>query len=248
MFHDEVHLSMRLRHENIVEVYGGEEIDGYLVQEMELIKGLDLRRTLVRLRKKRWRFPIPLLMYVGRCMARALAYAHMKRGPRGQPLNIVHRDISPHNVMLALDGRVKLLDFGIAKAAERLTHTRGGVIKGKTAYMAPEQVVAADLDHRTDIFASGIVLWEAFSGERLFKASGDQATMELVLKGDVPRIERFRPEVPPEVADLLHAMLAHRPRDRPQSMLDVERSLQVRSTQRCISKTIHMLEERSRLL
>lgn len=224
MFDDEVSISKRLRHENIVEVYSAHEIAGHLVQAMELIEGIDLRRVLARIRRRGWRFPVPLVLHVGRCVARALAYAHLKKSSRGQPMGIVHRDISPHNIMLAHDGRVKVLDFGIAKAAERVTKTRLGIIKGKTGYMAPEQVIAGELDHRTDIFSAGIVLWETFTSNRLFRADGDIETMEQIRSGTVPRLDAVRTDVPTEVADLIHAMLARDREMRPASMLEVERA------------------------
>lgn len=226
MFEDEVQISRLLRHENIVEVYGGEAIEGYLVQVMELIEGMDLRKVNRRLEQRRWRFPIPLVAYVARCMARALGYAHKKRGPRGRPLDLVHRDVSPHNVMLGRDGRVKLLDFGIAKAEERATRTAAGLVKGKTAYMAPEQATNRPLDHRTDIFATGIVLWECLAGRRLFQANSDVGTMEQIVRGEVPELEAFRADVPSELSELIRSMLAVDPEGRPGSMLDVERGVQ----------------------
>jgi serine/threonine protein kinase len=226
MFHDEVAISSHLRHENIVQVHGGEEIDGLLVQIMELLDGEDLRRILKRLHKKGWRFPIPLALYVGRSIAKALGYAHLKRDSSGQPLKIVHRDISPHNVLLAADGRVKLLDFGIAKAAERRTRTRMGVVKGKTAYMAPEQTIASKLDHRVDIFAAGTVLWEMLAQQRLFLGTSDPDTMERVRSEPHPRLETIRSDIPTELADLVDHMLEKNPRARPASMYEVERRLQ----------------------
>src|SRR5262245_27178012 len=142
MFADEVRIASRLTHENIVEVYGSFEVEGHLFQAMEIVDGKDLRRVLSTLARAGESFPVALALLVGREVARALAYAHSKRGEDGKPLEIVHRDVSPHNVMLTRNGMVKVLDFGIASAAERLTRTRTGVIKGKISYMAPEQAMA----------------------------------------------------------------------------------------------------------
>ena len=130
MFQDEVDIATKLKHANIVQVFGAHENDGFVFQSMELIEGRDLRRVLSGLaRASRW-FPVRMALSVGQQVARALAYAHARRGDDGRSLEIVHRDVSPHNVMIALDGRVKVLDFGIARAAERLARTRPGVIKG----------------------------------------------------------------------------------------------------------------------
>lgn len=226
-FHDELRISRRLRHDNIVRVFEGEERDGYLVQVMELLDGMDLRRLLGRLKKTQGLMPPEHVAFIGRSMARALGYAHWKAGSRGQPLGIVHRDVSPHNVMLLRDGRVKVLDFGIAWATERATRTVTGVVKGKTSYMAPEQTTGnMPLTAATDIFATGVVLWECLTGERLFKASTEVETMRRVFECRVPPVVERRPDVPPPLAEIVHLMLEPRPKDRPDSMLLVERALQ----------------------
>lgn len=225
MFADEVSIASRLTHENIVQVYGAFEIDGHLVQSMELIDGKDLRRILSSLARSGRAFPIPLALLVARDVARALDYAHTKRADDGRPLEIVHRDISPHNVMITRDGSVKLLDFGIARAAERLTRTRTGVIKGKIAYMAPEQAVAMQVSPKTDLFALGIVLWESLTMQRLFKAESDAIVLERVIKAEVPKLRAVNPEVPDEVEQLVSQLLAQRAHLRPASARVVENAL-----------------------
>src|SRR5688572_11333405 len=186
MFQDEVDIATKLTHANIVEVYGAHEIDGFVFQSMELIEGRDLRRVLSALaRASRW-FPVRFALYVGQHVARALAYAHARRGEDGRSLEIVHRDVSPHNVMIAMDGRVKVLDFGIARAAERLARTRPGVVKGKIPYMAPEQALAVGVTPQTDIFALGVVLWETLAMRRLFRAESDPELLQLVVRAEVP--------------------------------------------------------------
>ena len=225
MFQDEVNISVRLNHENIVEVYGAHAEDGLLLQSMELIDGQDLRRLLSQLAGAGQRFPVHHALAIVQRLARGLGYAHQRRGPDGELLGIVHRDVSPHNVMIARSGRVKLLDFGIARAAERLARTRTGVLKGKVAYMAPEQAMAQPTSPRTDIFAAGVVLWEMLAMQRLFRGQGDAETLEAVLDCEVPPIRALNPEVSAEVAELVHQMLRMQPEDRPASMREVETRL-----------------------
>jgi eukaryotic-like serine/threonine-protein kinase len=225
MFQDEIRIALRLRHENILEVYDAHEIDGFSLQSMELLDGFDVRRLLQRLAKAEQWFPVPMALYVGRCVARALAYAHMRRNEAGKPLEIVHRDISPHNVMITEAGGVKVLDFGIARAAERITRTKTGVVKGKISYMAPEQALAARVTPQTDIFATGILLWEMLAMRRLFSAANDADTLRKVVRAEVPPLLRMNPSVPKDAAKLIHQMLSASPEQRPESMQHVENAL-----------------------
>ncbi|MCB9646666.1 MAG: protein kinase [Deltaproteobacteria bacterium] len=221
MFEDEVRIATALSHRNIVAVFGVEEASGHLFQVLELVDGWDLRRVLSHLVRTGRQLPVPLALFVAREVAAGLAYAHTRTNDAGKPLNIVHRDVSPHNVMLAADGRVLVLDFGIARAAERTSRTRTGVIKGKLAYMAPEQALAVGVTPQTDIFALGVVLWEMLALERLFAGASDAEVVERVVKADVPPIRDLNPEVPDAVAQLLARMLAQRAPDRPATMLEV---------------------------
>ena len=225
MFADEVRICTQLTHPNIIEVFGAHEVDGYIFQAMELIDGLDLRRVLSRLAQAGHRFPVGIAMYCMRQVARGLTYAHEKRGLDGRPMQIVHRDVSPHNVMVSRTGQVKLLDFGIARAAERMIRTRAGVIKGKIAYMAPEQALALGVTPQSDIFAAGVVLWEMLAIRRLFMAENDIALVDQVVRAHVPSIRLLNPAVPPEVAELVEAMLQQRAPNRPASMRQVEQAL-----------------------
>lgn len=225
MFQDEVNIARRLVHPNILQVYDGHDLGGHFIQSMELVDGSDLRRLLMRLSRVGQWFPVPLALAVGLEVATALAYVHERTNDAGEPMHIVHRDISPHNVMVTREGVVKVLDFGIAHAAERLTNTRTGVIKGKLGYMAPEQALAEPITARVDVFALGVVLWEMLAMQRLFKAKSEAETLELVIQANVPSIRSVNDVVPDEVQTLLRQMLARDPAARPQSMGAVEAAL-----------------------
>ncbi len=206
-------------------MYEAYELDGLSIQSMQLLEGLDVRRLLQRLAKAEQWFPVPLVLSVGRCVARGLAYAHMRRNEQGKPLEIVHRDVSPHNVMITNEGAVKVLDFGIARAAERLTRTKTGVVKGKISYMAPEQAMAARVTPQTDIFALGIVLWEMLAMRRLFQGASETETLRKIVRAEVPPLIRMNPSVPRDAAKLIHQMLSAPPDQRPESMEHVENAL-----------------------
>ncbi len=225
MFQDEVDIATCLQHVNIVRVAGSHKAQGHVFQSMELLEGFDLRRMLSHAARTGRRLPIALCLYVAREVAKALSYAHTRCGDDGRPLDIVHRDVSPHNVMICQDGQVKLLDFGIARAAERSSRTRTGVIKGKLAYMAPEQALAVGVTPQTDIFAAGVVLWEMLTVERLFVANSDAELVDRVVAASIPAVQSKNPEVPDDVARLLGRMLAQRAPDRPPSMEQVHQSL-----------------------
>lgn len=225
MFQDEVDIATCLQHVNIVRVDGAHKAQGHVFQSMELLEGFDLRRMLSHAARTGHRLPIGLCLYVATEVAKALSYAHTRCGEDGRPLDIVHRDVSPHNVMICQDGQVKLLDFGIARAAERASRTRTGVIKGKLAYMAPEQALAVGVTPQTDIFAAGVVLWEMLTIERLFVANSDAELVERVVAAIVPEVQSRNPEVPDDVARLVGRMLAQRAPDRPASMQQVQQSL-----------------------
>lgn len=225
MFWDELNIARRLQHENIVRVFDGHEQDGHTFQVLELVDGIDVRRVLSALSRERKWFPIGFAVRLMRDVARALSYAHRQKDNKGAPMNIVHRDISPHNIMITRDGLAKVLDFGIARATERLAKTRTGIVKGKLAYMSPEQALGVPVDGRSDIFAMGIVFWEMIAMDRLFRNSKEVEAVNTLLSGTVPHVQGRRPECPDEVAELVHGMLERHPKNRPQTMDDIERRL-----------------------
>jgi serine/threonine protein kinase len=230
MFIEEAKMSARLSHPNIVQVFELGAVDTEYFISMEYVRGRDLAETM-RTLWARIGPPRPeLVAYVGREMCRALAYAHDLTGDDGTPLGMIHRDVSPSNVMLSYDGAVKLLDFGIAKAlgGDEKTEesaTQRGTLKGKFAYMAPEQTQGADVDRRIDIFATGIVLHEILTGRRLFKGDNDLQTVEKVRQCDVPPPSLQNPLCPPELDVIVLKALARHREDRFQTASEMADAL-----------------------
>ncbi len=180
MFVDEAKLTVQFNHPNIVRIYElGQFQQSYYIL-MEFISGKDVLALQKTMRRQRSMIPVDMAMFIAREMARGLHYAHHKRDPDGNPLNIIHRDVSPQNVLIDYRGRVKVIDFGIAKATIQSTRTAIGVLKGKMGYMSPEQVRGEVLDFRSDVFAIGTVLWEMLTNRRLFHAESEFETMQMV--------------------------------------------------------------------
>ncbi|HEU4614040.1 MAG TPA: serine/threonine-protein kinase, partial [Kofleriaceae bacterium] len=173
MFIDEAKIAGQLAHANICQIFELGRIDGSHFIAMEYIWGKDLLQIQNRLRKTKQPMPINMACFVIAKVLEGLDYAHRKRDQLGRPLEIVHRDCSPQNILISYEGEVKIIDFGIAKAASRSSKTQAGVLKGKFGYMSPEQARGRTLDHRSDLFNVGIVMYEAITGERLFAGSSD---------------------------------------------------------------------------
>jgi serine/threonine protein kinase len=227
MFIDEAKLAARLNHPNIVQVFELGSVDNEYFMSMEYVRGRDLAETM-RTLWARIGPPRPeLVAYVGREMCRALAYAHDFTAEDGTRLGMIHRDISPSNVMLSSEGAVKILDFGIAKAlgGDKDESTKTGTLKGKFAYMAPEQTVSNEIDRRIDIFATGIVLHEVLTGRRLFKGENDLQTIEKVRQCDVPPPSLHNPLCPPEMDNIVLMALAKDPLERFQSASEMADAL-----------------------
>src|SRR6185436_1074035 len=166
---------------------------------MEYVEGRDLRELIRRAKDARMPVPIGVACRIAIEAAAGLEYAHKSADPSGKPLKIVHRDVSPHNLLLGFDGTVKLCDFGVAKAVGKAIHTQTGILKGKFPYMAPEQAEGKRVDKRADVFALGIVLWETLTGRYLFRGKSDAATLKLVRACDVEPPSTFRRKVPKEL-------------------------------------------------
>ena len=191
MFLDEARLAASLNHQNVAQVFEVGEDGGIHYLAMEYVHGQDLRSLLAKAGSQGTRVPLELALTVVAGAAAGLNHAHERRGPDGVPLGIVHRDVSPSNIMIGYDGAVKLLDFGIAKATARSVETQAGIIKGKFAYMAPEQCRGRDVDKRSDVFSLGIILYEITTQHRCFRADSDFDTMHRIVTGDVVRPSRL---------------------------------------------------------
>ncbi len=214
MFRDEAKITMRLDHPNIARIneFGVENGVHYI--EMEYVAGEDLRRIEKRAAAVGKGIPIGIIIRIIAEAAAGLDFAHKARDAKGEPLHLVHRDVSPQNVLVGFDGSVKLIDFGVAKAAGRAQHTATGILKGKFPYMSPEQAHGEDLDARSDVFALGIVLWEQLTGRRLFKGDNDLATQRLVRACQVPAPSSVEPSVPAGLDPITMKALAREPKDR----------------------------------
>lgn len=171
MFFDEARILSGLNHPNIVQVHAFEQVANEYLLVMEYVHGVSLARLMARQRARERPLPASLAAHIGAETAHGLAYAHEKADEHGRPLRIVHRDVSPDNVLLSMDGMVKVVDFGIAKAADRTTETAHGKVKGKFCYMAPERLRSQRVDGRSDIFCLGLVLYEMLTGQRLFEGN-----------------------------------------------------------------------------
>lgn len=225
MFIDEAVVAGRLSHPNIVQVYDFGNVDGVYYMTMEYIDGADLRQVLRASEERGRPLTFAEIAAIGEGVARGLAYAHSATDERLGPLHIVHRDVSPHNIMVSRAGDVKVMDFGIAKAAARATRTTTGTLKGKIAYMAPEQAAGRPLDGRCDQFALGVVLWECLSRRRLFAGDSDLELLNRVLACEVPPLEETRPEVPPALAAAVMRSLQPDPPARFADVRELERAL-----------------------
>lgn len=214
MFLDEGKIAARLNHTNIVNIFDLGQEGEYYFLAMEYIHGEDIRRIWKQAARAKTALPAALACRIIADACAGLDFAHKKADDKGEPLQIVHRDISPHNIIVSFDGGVKVIDFGIARARGRISNTATGALKGRFEYMSPEHASGGRVDHRTDIFALGVVLWESLSGRRLFKRDSDASTLLAVARCDVPRPSEYNPAIPPELDAVLLKALAHDPNDR----------------------------------
>nr|MDQ2647171.1 serine/threonine protein kinase [Myxococcota bacterium] len=216
MFLDEARLAASIHHNNVVpilEVNSNHAIGYYLV--MEYVEGDTLARVLARAASKGQRIPIPIALRIALDLLSGLHAAHELRDGAGEALNLVHRDVSPQNVLVGFDGIARITDFGVARAASRLSATRVGQLKGKVAYMAPEQAQGAeDVDRRADVFSAGVVIWEALAARRLFKAENEAATLARVLATAVPALQLMSSEITAQLSAAVMKALERHPESR----------------------------------
>jgi serine/threonine protein kinase len=227
MFLDEAKLAATLNHQNVAQVYEVDQADGAYFMAMEYVHGENARAILETTLRRGWTIPLELAVMIISGAAAGLHHAHERRGKNGQPLNIVHRDVSPANIMVGYDGSVKVLDFGIAKAEERATKTVGGTIKGKYGYMSPEQCKGKPIDRRSDIFALGIVLYELTTLRRAFKGNDDFETMKRIVAGDVVLPSIAVPGYPRELEAIVLTAMANDAKTRFQTAHELIEALDV---------------------
>jgi serine/threonine protein kinase len=225
MLIDEARITVELAHSNIGQIFDLGKVDDHYFIAMEYIDGRDLYRALKRLRERRMQFPLDAAAYVAMEACAGLDYAHRKRDGRGRPLNIIHRDVSPQNVLLSMEGDVKIVDFGIAKAALRAYETESGIIKGKFYYMSPEQARGEHLDHRTDIFSLGIVLYEMLTGDLLYKDDDEVTLLSKVRRADIEPPSAMRPDLPTSLERIVMRALSRDREDRYPSAQHMQRDL-----------------------
>ncbi len=213
LFLDEARIAVQLMDVNIVQVYDLGELEGQYFMAMEYVDGIDLSKLMQKARKVKGDFPIRLALFIISEVLKALNFAHNRKGSDGKSLNIVHCDISPQNILISRSGEVKLTDFGISRAAFQMEEQHQ-VIRGKYAYMAPEQVEGRVLTGQTDIFALTIVLWELLAGKRLFKAKEKAQTLNNVRKANIPSLHRERPEITSQLEDVVNKGLKKNLKER----------------------------------
>jgi serine/threonine protein kinase len=213
MFLDEARLCAYLSHSKCVQVFDIGQAAGSHFIVMEFVDGADLQGVMEYLQREQRAMPVELACLIAMHVCEGLAYAHDACDHEGQPLGIVHRDISPHNVLMTRHGEVKLVDFGLAKASSHLTAEEEDIVKGKFGYLAPEVTLGQGADRRVDIFAAGILFWEMLAGRRLFKGDTDLETFKQVQAAVVPDMRQIRADVGDDIAYVLSKALV---RDRAQ--------------------------------
>jgi eukaryotic-like serine/threonine-protein kinase len=222
MFLNEAKLAAQLQHPNIVQIFDLGKINNSFFIAMEYISGRDMSRVVPKAEKMGIQFPVEYAMAIGASVLDGLAYAHSKTDDFGVPLHIVHRDVTPENIMVGWNGNVKILDFGIAKATIQTDQTKAGEIKGKLAYMSPEQGMGKVLDERSDIFALGVVLYEWITGYKMFTGENEMAILKSIVEGRIYPPSYFREDIPEGIEDILMKALAKDREERYQSARDMQ--------------------------
>jgi serine/threonine protein kinase len=216
-----------LTHPNIVQIYDLGRIESSYYIAMEYVHGRDLRTIMKRARNKGLRMPLDLSLRVVSQVCSALEYAHRKKDARGRPMEIVHRDVSPQNILITFEGNVKLADFGIAKAATRVSSTDQGALRGKLLYMSPEQAWGRPIDNRSDVFSLGIVLYEMVTEQKPFLAAGSEMTiLELVRKCLITSPREVNPRVPEALDRVIMKALARNSDERYQDAGQMQRGIE----------------------
>ena len=225
MFIDEAKICVTLSHGNIVPVYELGQIDGIYFISMEHVDGKNMGELLDAGIEDEKPLSVPHALFIASEILAGLDYAHRKINDKGEPQGIVHRDVSPQNILISFEGEVKIVDFGIARASSKMHATEAGVIKGKFGYMSPEQALGKEVDARSDVFAAGILLYEMMTLERLFAGGTEVNTLERVKRADVPTPSRTNPNLPPQLDGIVFKALARKQSDRYQSAGEMQLAL-----------------------
>ncbi|UJR78615.1 Serine/threonine protein kinase [Sandaracinus amylolyticus] len=220
LFQDEARLAARLDHPHIAGIHDFGEVEGTWFMAMEYVDGSDLRTLLSGLGKLSQPMPTDLVLLVAADLASALLYAHEVEID-GRPARIIHRDVTPSNILVSTDGAIRLADFGIAKAASHGHHTRTGIVKGKVPYMPPEQALGENMDHRVDLFALGVVLFECLAGKRPYVGVTELDTLQKISKGQHARLNDLAPHTPPALAEVVERLIRPDPSARFENAADV---------------------------
>jgi serine/threonine protein kinase len=226
MFIEEAKLAVQLNHANIAQIFDLGVVDGAYYIALEHVHGRDLRGTFDRCRQQGEAMPVAQACFIVMKVCEGLDYAHNKRDQSGREISLVHRDVSPQNVLVSFEGEVKLIDFGIAKAAGKGSKTQAGILKGKFGYMSPEQVRGLPIDRRSDVFSCGIVLYELLTGERLFVGESDFSTLEKVRNVEILPPSTYNRKIPDELERIVLKALAKDTEDRYQNAIDLHDELQ----------------------
>ncbi len=226
MFLDEARLAARVRHPNVVETLDvvREGAETFIV--MQYVDGESLSGLLKAMGRAGRRMPLEVAVSITSGLCRGLHAAHEARGPDGAPLGIVHRDVSPQNILVGADGVTRVVDFGVALANVRLAQTRAGQVKGKPAYMAPEQLARDEVTRATDIYAAAVVFWELCAGRRAYEVANEGALIARVMTGSIPRLSEVAPWVPAPLAEVVHRALRREPTERFASALEMAEALE----------------------
>ena len=225
MFIDEAKLAAQLSHNNIIQIYDLGKVANDFFIAMEYVEGKDLRSILTAAEESNRPLPLGLGLFVVSAVARALDYAHRQRDFEDRPLGLVHRDVSPQNVLLSYEGEIKLCDFGIVKAVAKASTTQMGALKGKLQYMSPEQAWGKTVDARSDIFSLGSVLFEVLTGTKLFSGDSEIGVLDAVRECKIPALRSLLPELPEEIDHIVLKALAKSPEDRFQTAGELEHEI-----------------------
>ncbi len=227
MFMDEGRLAAGIHHPNVVAVVDLVLEAQCMYMVSEYVEGDQLLALFKSARDAKTRIPAPIAIRIALDMLAGLHAAHELAGDDGTPLRIVHRDVSPHNVLVGADGITRITDFGIAKAEERISTTRDGIVKGKLSYMAPEQPDDMPVDRRADLFSAATVLWECLTSRRLFPGRSDREVLEALLRKPIPTLREVVPELPAELDEVLMKALARNPDERYDTAAEFAEALEV---------------------